>query len=514
MTRKIFTTIFIFTAIAGILFGYFMATALAYSDYLINSADTIAVYQFDNSINDELGDWNLTLNLGSETYSTGTFNQAFSFNGSTNLGSAGELDNNTTWTIGLWASTTLDHSIIYTNVSGDDTAKIQIMIGENDYQSGRPECQLINGAEQTYASGPDSIADGTEHQIICSYDGTYIRLYLDGTQIATTSRSGFVTLDPSALIGSNSDNTQKYTGTLDNFFVTDYRITNDTITEIWNSGNAKRVTTQIPTPSGVDDDQISFNTPINAGTVDDGIFNFWNVNWYGGATTSPNSWYTIEIKYGTSSGGFASATLPWTNSRTWSLSEWNTSNGNAFGGFSLDKTTPLTTGFRYYAQANLKWESAIAPNYNVVSTTTASSTVLFFINTTSTFGTSTDEGCAWWESGFGTCWLQMVFKPHDISLNSFRNTYELMKNTSPFSAIFGTASTIESSAENASSSETNYDLKINYPAPWGTLTLLTSTTLAQFIGTSTAMTVETVFNVQRAVIWVGTGFTILSMFIL
>lgn len=96
------TTIAIFASVAAIVFGYFVSTAGAYSNFIEPDYDVISIYQFDNNMTDEAGSVNASVNVGTEQYTTGKFEQAFDFNGSTNLNAhAGGTYGTSTYTIGM-----------------------------------------------------------------------------------------------------------------------------------------------------------------------------------------------------------------------------------------------------------------------------------------------------------------------------------------------------------------------------------------------------------------------------
>ena len=59
------------------------------------------------------------------------------------------------------------------------------------YQNGNSvHCQTADGPAQV--NGGSSITADNWHHIACTYDGSQIRIYIDGTQVGSTSASGSI----------------------------------------------------------------------------------------------------------------------------------------------------------------------------------------------------------------------------------------------------------------------------------------------------------------------------------
>lgn len=353
--------------------------------------------------------------------------------------------------------------------------------------------------------------DGQWHLIIATQQGAQGRnLYVDGIWRASDNNGIYYANTGSGKLGSNWDDTAKFTGQMDNVFMVRHAMSLAEIETIWNAGVSERVTMGAAA-NPIANDTISFNNPSFGQLVTNDDPNTFNVSWHTGAPSSSVTWMNIQIDYGTSTGPFASTTFTASTTRNWSNSLWNSSNGNTFNTFAVPKTTALIPGQRYYAEAKLIWVSAPGPTYALVSTTTATTTVLFFSSATTTPTVPACDGV--WDCilyGFANT----LFTPHDISMNVFRSTYNQIQTSPPFSYLFGYITTAQTAATSTISTSTDYDVVLHFPAPWNDITVLSSSSYDNFVGTSTAFTKQKFFDVQRMVIWIGAGLKIISMFII
>lgn len=524
--KKILEIVGVFLAIAFVVFGYFFAIAHAVTDFKIPNYAVDALFQFDSTIADDAGLVALTQN-GSAAYATGIFGNAYSFNGSTNFLTNAPLiggvnGNASDWSVGGWVKwSTTGYKIVWgswTVTQGD----VQLYLNT--------DCNgpVANGHVAFYtqsafdASGTcadytaSTLNNGNWHYLVIERDGSTFRLFVDGAAAGTAAVPSNFTIGNQNLnrtIGVDSTGGSfKYDGLLDNLYYVNYQQSLAEIQTIWNGGTGERVVLFDQDTQGIANDFISFNTPSQSQIVQDTDPNLFNVGWHTGATTTQSGWTKIQIDYGTSTGGFASTTFTASTTRTWSLNEWNQTNGNGFSTFAVPRTANIIPQQRYYAQARLIWETLLPPNYTtVISTTTATTTVLFF-------GEASQANTADLCSGVWDCILygfaNTLFTPHDISMNAFRATYTSLQTSPPFSYLFGYVQAASDAATSTIATTTNYDVILHFPAPWNNITVLTSSSYDNFVGTSTAFTKAKFFDIQRMVIWVGAGLKLISMFII
>lgn len=501
--KRILETAGIFLAVAAIVFGYFMTTALAYSDFIIPNYAVTALYQFDDNLTNNVGP-SATIGCGSgETYTTGKFNDAFSFDGSkcVTVASTTIAGSGSGWTVGLWYKTSATNKFYFGENDGANAAGIYD-------DTGTLKFHLCNGGGCTEAAATSTSADGNWHLAIATYDGTTLTLYADNSKHTATKT--FNTIPANGVAGANYDGSQKLVGSLDNLFILNYQMGDAEAETIWSNGG-ERVALEAGTVT-TENDSIGFNTPTQAQSLRNDDPNIFNVSWFTGATTTNEGWTTIQVKYGTSTGGFASTTFTASTTRTWSLQTWNQADGNGFSAFSVPKTADIIPNQRYYAEADLIWETLSGPNLTtLVSTTTASTTVLFFGTATTT---PTADAC----NGVWDCILygfaQTLFTPHDISMSSFRATYNQLQTSPPFSYLFGYVAAASNAATSSIATTTDYDVVLHFPSPWNDITVLTSSSYSNFVGTSTTFTKEKFFDIQRMVIWIGAGLKLISIFII
>src|ERR1041385_7321571 len=64
---------------------------------------------------------------------------------------------------------------------------------------GKPRFVISKGTAWSEVVGTADVADGAWHQVVGSYDGSNVRLYVDGAQVGSTASSGNLTVDASAL---------------------------------------------------------------------------------------------------------------------------------------------------------------------------------------------------------------------------------------------------------------------------------------------------------------------------
>jgi len=144
-----------------------------------------------------------------------------------------------------------------------------------------------NGSTTTLLGRPDApIANNQWAQIVASYDGAIIRLYLNGDEVGSSAASGLIGQGSSvpASIGNQPDGSRGFVGLLDDVCIFDYAITEQDVGFLYNSGNGRACdtlvsgsnpditppslseVTSVPTPSTENSPGYVFSTS-EAGTV-------------------------------------------------------------------------------------------------------------------------------------------------------------------------------------------------------------------------------------------------------
>jgi len=105
--------------------------------------------------------------------------------------------------------------------------------------------------------------------------------------------------------------------------------------------------------------------------------------------------------------------------------------------------------------------------------------------------------------------FNLLLTPHDTSLNAFKSAFTSFKTTFPFVLFFQYTTAIDTALDETIATTTDYKISFDFPEPWGHIDVLTSSTLTD-LTTSTVFEAK-VFPAIRAVLWIGTGLTILGI---
>jgi len=86
--------------------------------------------------------------------------------------------------------------------------------------------------------GTVNVIDNNWHHVVFTYASDSLRLYIDGSQNGATAQTGNTGNNSTVVIGYDNILTSRYyTGYLDQTFIWTKRLTNEEITQIYNSGN-------------------------------------------------------------------------------------------------------------------------------------------------------------------------------------------------------------------------------------------------------------------------------------
>jgi hypothetical protein len=175
---------------------------------------------------------NNTGTISGATWSTlGRYGNALSFNGVNNvvvINNAASLNLTTGMTLSAWVFPTAAQSGWRTIVQRQVDA--YFLHASSDGGALRPAAGGTFGGSGKFVAAPSAIAVSTWTHVAVTYDGTTIRLFVNGTQVATTPQTGTVETNTNPLrIGGNSPYGEYFQGRID-----DVRIYNrpQTATEI------------------------------------------------------------------------------------------------------------------------------------------------------------------------------------------------------------------------------------------------------------------------------------------
>src|SRR4030095_9898257 len=199
----------------------------------------------DNSGNNNNG----TLTNGPTWSPSGKFGAAVAFDGTDdyiNVADANSLDLTTGMTIEAWVNPT--NVTGYKTVINKDngTNNLAYTLSANNNTSGaanqRPNSRIRSGSTTTTITGTTKLLLNTWAHLACTYDGTTLRYYQNGVQVATVAvtASMTVTANPLRIGGTTALAAQYFAGLID-----EVRIYNRAL-------SAAEITTDMNTPIAPD----------------------------------------------------------------------------------------------------------------------------------------------------------------------------------------------------------------------------------------------------------------------
>jgi chitodextrinase len=180
----------------------------------------VASYGFDEGsgafTNDGSGNGNRGTVSGATWTPSGKYGSALVFNGTSawvSVLDAPSLRLSTAMTLEAWVNPASNSStwrdVIY---KGDDNYYLE----GTSTNGGAPATGGRIGSGGGFTAGPSALPTGTWSHVAATYDGTTLRLYVNGAQVASQPRSGTITGSPNPLqIGGDSLYGQYFQGTID-----------------------------------------------------------------------------------------------------------------------------------------------------------------------------------------------------------------------------------------------------------------------------------------------------------
>jgi chitodextrinase len=210
----------------------------------------VAAYSFNEGSGTTVTDASANGNAGTisnASWTSGKYGGALAFNGSSSrvtIPNAPTLQLTSGMTLEAWVNPTtvssLWRDVIY-------KGKDNYFLEATSSRSSRPVGGAILNGTNAAATGPTPLTAGTFTHLAATYNGSTMRLFVNGTQVASTPGTGSILTSANALqIGSDSNFGQYFTGTIDevrvyNTALTQAQIQTDMATPI-GSGGALSIT--------------------------------------------------------------------------------------------------------------------------------------------------------------------------------------------------------------------------------------------------------------------------------
>ena len=203
----------------------------------------VAAYAFDEgagaSVTDLSGNGNNGTLANTSWATTGKYGRALSFNGTSSrvtVPNSASLQLSTRMTLEAWVNpTTISSAWRDVIEKGNDNYYLMA----TSSSSGRPVGGAIIGSSYGEAYGTASLTASTWAFLALTYDGTAVRLFVNGAQVSTVAKTGAITTSANALtIGSDPFYGQYFNGLIDNL-----RIYNSALTQT-------QIQTDMTTPVG------------------------------------------------------------------------------------------------------------------------------------------------------------------------------------------------------------------------------------------------------------------------
>lgn len=199
----------------------------------------VSYWKFDESSGnaaDSAGS-NTGTNNNTVTYTTGKINNCAVFNGSNQNFSIGTsiFANYSALSISAWIN--LDVLNDYRGITWKSN-NLNYSIGMRVTNGNVLQGVIANSSSETYITGGTTLSATTWYHAVLVYDGTDIRIYLDGSSDATpVAKTGNVkNTSDTAYIGSQNNNTF-FDGKIDEMGVWSRALTSTEVGQLYNSGD-------------------------------------------------------------------------------------------------------------------------------------------------------------------------------------------------------------------------------------------------------------------------------------
>jgi Concanavalin A-like lectin/glucanases superfamily/Fibronectin type III domain len=196
----------------------------------------VAAYGFNEgtgtTVNDASGNSNTGTVSGATWTTLGRYGRALSFDGVNDwvtVNPSGSLNLTTRMTLEAWVYPTVTPSEWSTVIHKEQPGGVVYFLHASSDKGDRPATGVYIGGEQQLIGGKRLVANSWVH-LAGTYDGARLRLYVNGSQVASRSQSGAIQTSASPLrVGGNSVWGEFFKGTIDEVRIYNRALTREEI---------------------------------------------------------------------------------------------------------------------------------------------------------------------------------------------------------------------------------------------------------------------------------------------
>jgi hypothetical protein len=238
-------------------------------------SNTIALFHYDEHVNDNIKGLKV---VGNQT--------AFYFDGSTRVDTGFSTDNMAQLTVECWFYPA--RNATETLISSAEGAGISL-----EFLSSKPSISVNTGGSYKVGTSPDAVSLNTWHHVAATYDGSNVRLYVDGILKQTVACTGTVTASSQKIsLGTNPPgNSSNFQGRMSN-------------ARIWNVALGASQITDIMYNKLTDGIVAHWKMDEGQGTV----IRDYSKSGNDGITTGTSSWLEGQAIYSLVSSGYSGGT--------------------------------------------------------------------------------------------------------------------------------------------------------------------------------------------------------------
>jgi outer membrane protein assembly factor BamB len=260
---------------AAVVAAAVVGTGFAVAQPAMAATGLVAAYGFDEgtgtTVTDASGNGNTGTITNATWAATGKFGKALQFNGTSarvNIPNAASLQLTTGMTLEAWVNpssvTSKWRDVIY---KGNDNYYLEA----TSTNASKPDAGMIAGGSYADAVGTSALAANTWSYLTETYDGSTLKLYVNGTQVASVAHTGAIATSTNALqIGGDTIYSQYFAGLID-----EVRVYNVALT-------AAQIQSDMTTPVGSSSDT---TPPTQPGTLSANAVSASEVDLSWGAST-------------------------------------------------------------------------------------------------------------------------------------------------------------------------------------------------------------------------------------
>ncbi len=202
----------------------------------IDPETCVGMWLFDKNTNDSSGNGNDGTLIGDQKWVDGNSGKALDFDGVgdwVDCGNEPEFNITDTITISAWVYQREQGSSWNGIVSKTDSNTNGWEIRTMQAGSNNIQCRILNGSD----GGPSTtLTNKVWSHVVGTYDGSIIRLYVNGVQKSTAPQNGIATNSRSLSIGKLAYANLFFNGTIDEVAVFNVALTENDITSIMTKG--------------------------------------------------------------------------------------------------------------------------------------------------------------------------------------------------------------------------------------------------------------------------------------